>query len=91
MLQGGGGGELDSGGAVQVDPKLTPSRSQVDPAWFQLLKLKHYELLSNFCFQLEPAALYSGGSKRQKTEGGGGGGGSGSGSAATVGRCSLTA
>jgi len=38
------------GGAVQLELKLTPDCSQVDPAWFQSLKLKYGEALSKFAF-----------------------------------------
>ena len=38
------------GGAVQVDPRLTPGSPRVDRAWRQRLKLQYDKLLSNFAF-----------------------------------------
>ena len=42
LKQINGASQITLGGAVQVD--------QVDPAWFQRLKVKYNQLLSNFAF-----------------------------------------
>ena len=49
------------GGAVQVDPRLTPGCPQADPACFQRLKVRYDKLLSDvaFNFNLRPSSLRS--------------------------------
>ena len=49
------------GGAVQVDPGLTPRLPPPRPAWFQRLNLKYDAPLSNFAFKCNQKALRDGG------------------------------